>query len=339
MQTSCGQNADAGATEIQVCDGQGQWENSGTSCAYGCNGNQCGPLELAGMQMPFGAGLVSTGSQAYWFDGFESASIETCPVGGCAAAPTTIATAVSPSAFSGNLLALSAQFLFWPDGQTIGVAPLSPPSTPPTPGVFWTGSASSAPYQVVVAGSIVYWTDAGTGGIYQCAAGATCATPVTFLAPAPVPDGGTAVLPQLLAVDASNLYWSDTAGNVNSMALSGGSPVVLAAAAFPTSLVAFDGRAYWQTPSAVYSCLSGTPCSSLYSADPGGSFSGMATDGADLYWADAAGAVMKCALGPACAQPSVIASGQDTPSIVTVDAESVFWLAGSVTGGVYEYGK
>ncbi len=337
MQTACGHDGDAGSTAIQVCDGTGHWRDNGAFCPYGCVDNQCGPREIVADAQPFGAGIASNGIDVYWFSGFIGATIDTCPVSGCSGPAVSVVTNVSPSAYFGNALAMSPQYLYWPNGTTVAALPLGIPGA--SAGVFAPGTATSSPFQVVVDGSNVYWSDSGTSSIYQCALGPTCASPVTLVGPPPVPDGGSAVAPQLIAVDGVFLYWSDTAGNVNSMALGGGPVVLIAAGTSPSGLVAVAGRAYWTGLTAVYSCPANSACTNVYDPDPGSSFSGVATDGVSLYWSDSGGSVSKCGLGPTCTSPTVVASNLDTPSMLAVDTTNLFWLAGSASGAVFEYSK
>ena len=95
-----------------------------------------------------------------------------------------------------------------------------------------------------------------------------------------------------MALDATNLYWIDTAANtVVKLALSGGSPVNLA-----TGQNVPDG---------------------------------IALDAANVYWTTSgggsAGTVMKCAIGGCANSPQVLASARSDPTGIAVDANNVYW--------------
>jgi hypothetical protein len=150
------------------------------------------------------------------------------------------------------------------------------------------------------------------------------------------------VTPEELAVDATNVYWSDTAGDISSHPLLGGATVLITAGASPYDLVALAGEVYWTGDAGVFRCAANTACTpSPYYAEAISAFGNLAINATTLYWTtgNSPGAVRKCALGATCAAPTTFVDGVDTPSYIVVDAAHSYWLQGSSVGTVYEYSK
>jgi hypothetical protein len=326
--TTCGDECVDTTTDPAHCG------SCSTPCAYTCTAGACEPLEIEANTGPLGLGIATDGVDVFWLSNQSAATLDVCPVSGCVGSPQVIASNVTPGGVFGNMLAVSAQSLYWTDGSQVMDAPLSGTSN----AVFAT---TTSPQQLVVDATNVYWTDSA-GLIYACALGTTCVSPTTLVDLTAVPDGGTVVTPSELAVDATYVYWSDTAGNISSHPLHGGSTVIITASASPNDLVAWAGEVYWTGPEGVFRCAANAVCTPTpYYTEPTSVFSNLVTDGATLYWTtgESPGAVRKCALGATCGAPSTIVDGVDTPSYIVVDAVHTYWLQGQTTGTVYEYAK
>jgi hypothetical protein len=167
-------------------------------------------------QEPGATGIASNASAAYWTNG-GSGAIRTRSLGAPAASGGT-------TLISGQLhpdgIALDATALYWANhdasnGEIVKMPIAGGPSTP-------VASGRANPHSVVVASGYVYWTEQGDG------------TPNTgSVQRAPVDSDGDAgaittfadhqPMPSAIAVDASNVYWTDSvAGRIMRAPLSGG---------------------------------------------------------------------------------------------------------------------
>jgi hypothetical protein len=156
-----------------------------------------------------------------------------------------------------------------------------------------------------------------------------------------------AVAPQGVAVDATNVYWTDsTTGQVATCAKSGcnGTPTFLvsnSAQLYPQSIVAEGGTVYYVTydfsnPGAVFGCGAGG-CNNLpttIAANQAGPIA-LAADSSNLYWTTQGGQVMQCALGGCSGNPTALATVAGLQPLgigaLAVDATSVYW---SDSGGI-----
>jgi hypothetical protein len=297
---------------------------------YPCTNGACQGIELVQGDPTAGiAAIVSDGTDLFVLTSPSSGTIEKCAVAGCNQRPTTVAGVNNPNS-AGAPLALGGSWLYWANGTAVEDVAIAAPTA--TPFAQPAGSAISA---VATNSTYVVWSDQNLG-ILTCALGATCASPRTLLDLASM--SGPA---QSIAADETYVYWSDSNDNLSSIPIAGGSPSMLATGAGfggPATMVAAAGRVYYiDATQGVSMAVGGTASSgAVYSKDT--QATALATDGTTLYWAD--GEIKKCALGPSCATPTVLAAASSA-SYLAVDANHTFWIATDSNGNtnVYEYAK
>jgi hypothetical protein len=163
----------------------------------------------------------------------------------------------------------------------------------------------------------------------SCAAGAC--QPVTL---------ATATAPQGVAVDATNVYWTNsTTGEVEACAKSGCNsiPTTLvsdASVLYPQSIVTAAGSFYYlvynfSNPGSVLACAA-SGCNNQPTTVASNQIgpSALAVDASNLYWTNQAGQVMQCELGGCSGGPTALATGLGGPFSIgglAVDAANVYW--------------
>jgi len=191
--------------------------------------------------------------------------------------------------------------------------------------------------------------------VLRCAA-TGCGNRPTVLVTYPPLDGvgavgGLPVAPSALAVDATNVYWTD-AHSVRACAIGGCgcSPTSLASGLIqPPGVAAAAGRVFWTVWTSgspdtgdvgscpVAGCAGASP--TLLATAQGGA-QGVAADDSDVYWLDTsagAGSVLRCPVGGCDGGPTELASDQGNPIAVALDATNVYWT--SPVGSVVQCSK
>lgn len=161
-----------------------------------------------------------------------------------------------------------------------------------------------------------------------------------------------------MAIDGTYLYWT-TGGDVRAIPLAGGSVRVLAytPGATTRSLVVDGHSMYWLRGLEVVRLAKpggsgGPPATSACASNPGWSFpvllsnvggwGDLATDGADLFWTDGIGSgqgrVFKLPVSGGVA-PTVLASGQESPSGIALLGSSVYWANHGPQGAIMRIDK
>jgi hypothetical protein len=135
---------------------------------------------------------------------------------------------------------------------------------------------------VVADGSAVYWGTSGRGVLSVPVGGGSATTIAT----------GS---PWRFALDASNVYWTDTGNNgVMQAPRAGGSATTLAAGQGAPWGIAVDTKAvYWAAGGSIYSVPIGGGTETTYAS--GASPRGVAVDATYIYWVNIPGAIMRVA--------------------------------------------
>jgi hypothetical protein len=138
--------------------------------------------------------------------------------------------------------------------------------------------------------------------------------------------------PSAIAIDSSNVYWSDdTLGTIMSAPLGGGGVVTRATGQGKSAWIVTDATSlYWAGGSEIMRAdLHGGAPSPFVAADA----SALARDTSYLYWSEASpGAVRRAALDGGA--PTLLLSRPSAPFEVAVDDAAIFWGEANVNGGI-----
>ncbi len=340
----------------------------GHDCLGGaCDAGACVPLPVGvlatGQFSPIA--MAVDGTSVYWLDWGASISSEgggglptvevfaaqvvKCAVGGCGNRPTVLATLSLPTPFpsaiaggiptSPSALAVDATNVYWTEQTAVRACAIGGCGCSPTtiatgvnqpPGVaaaagsaFWTVWAHGAPY---------------TGTVETCPI-TGCVGGPTILAHA---QGG----PLGLVSDGTDVSWVDTYANNGSLMMCpvggcNGAPTQLWASTGvtggnPIGVVGDATRLYWTNggPGSVMECQKADCPGTLITLASGRNRpSGIAVDGADVYWRE--DNVYKCAIGGCNGTPTLVATASidqfSWDAALALDSTRVYWTQGGTT--------
>ncbi|WP_248342237.1 IPT/TIG domain-containing protein [Anaeromyxobacter paludicola] len=174
-------------------------------------------------------------------------------------------------------------------------------------------SASSCPVEVV--------TPSGTAS----------STGSFSVLPAPVTLGQSAGA-WGIAVDATSVYWTETAGAVRKIARGGGAATTLATGLTNPQAIAIDATSVYFAENSLSGTLQKVPLaggSATTLASGLAQVTAIAVDAASVYWVEyqPAGALKKVSIGGGSV--TTLASGLDWPVGVAVDGSAVYWTESS----------
>ncbi len=284
------------------------------------------PVAIATHEDPVALALDDT--YVYWVN--SGGTVLDCPVAGCPSNVPTI-LALDAEGYGSQTLAAGDLTAFFVDtsynidtcaGAGCGLAATKYESGEVEGGLYYYFYDS-----LITDSANTYFTEGST--IYSCPLGATCSAPVSLHTVTKSSVG-------LLAVSSANLFFvreGYSADSIRSVPIGGGSSTLVcdsSTLADAESMVYAGGYVYFTsgyTPGTIYQCLAaggGSP--TVYATDT--QPYGLATDGTNLYWTNYAGSasVATCAVGATCTSPRTVASGQDYPTSIAVNAASVFWI-------------
>jgi hypothetical protein len=327
---SCGGTCVNPNTDPQNCGG------CGVVCNTTCTNGVC-PLIAPDSGVPPVVGdnacLTVDSANVYWGTGTTTGSVWSVPIAG--GTPTQVVGNQSTP----HPMASDGTNLYFGNQGTAGTCTGSIQRVPVGGAVTATpiATAQCVPLDVVVDANNVYWTNSGDGSVWK--SDKTTPNPINLV---PASTAGHAAY---LRVDATNVYFTDTAGGVvNRVPIAGGNVTAMTTTGIPTPThIAIDGtNAYFGSRSA-----SGAAILSVALTASGGNttqvvknlatINGIQTDGTSLWFAEASsvlpymggtGQIHRDTVGGA--NDTVLASKQNGPNCISVDATSVYWIN---TGG------
>ncbi|HEY1959226.1 MAG TPA: hypothetical protein VGH28_26610 [Polyangiaceae bacterium] len=329
--TACGGQCVDTASDDKNCGGCGIVCN--TQCAAGV----C-PLIAAGcdggvaQQASDNACLTVDAKNVYWGTGFNNTgSVWSVPLGG--GCPTLMIggqAAPHGMASDGTNLFYANQGTFQANNGSIQRIPVGGGSATPI------ATNQAFPLDVAVDANNVYWTNSADGSVWK--SDKTTPNPVKLAGPLGLNHA------RFLRVDATNVYFTDgTSGVVDRVPIAGGSVAPLSTAVTNAGHLAIDTKnAYFASRGATTAALMSVPLNAS-AATPSQlvpnlpSLNGIETDGTSIWFAEATnvqpyapstGEIHR--VTAAGASDTKLASGQNGPDCVSVDATSVYWID---TGG------
>jgi hypothetical protein len=176
--------------------------------ASGCGGNPT--VFSSGQNYPLWVAVDE--ATVYWTDAGDyqkpDGAIMKCPIAGCAGAPTMLV----PGLNAPDDIVVDAAHLYWTEPNWTYPTPASVvrQSNKDGSNVIVLATNQEDPWELVVDGTSVYWTNyVASGTVVKCAIGGCNGTP-TVLASG---QGG----PLGIAIDETSLYWATELGTVMKM--------------------------------------------------------------------------------------------------------------------------
>jgi hypothetical protein len=219
--------------------------------------------------------ITAVGTTLYWAAGADDeGTLRSCPTTGCAGAGTLLA---SDLVSVDGLVALDSSLFLTADEDGLETLP----ETGGTPSAFG-GTDSIAADYVATDGTEIYWSVfSETNGLIQRCLPASCGSPATLVS-------GIAA-PTVIAVDSSNVYFTDGLGLARCPRAGCTSPTVLAPADSPFYAMAVDAdNVYWVEIKGAFAVPIGGGSSSalpLPSSVSSGTFAhAIVVDDQAVYW-------------------------------------------------------
>jgi hypothetical protein len=135
-----------------------------------------------------------------------------------------------------------------------------------------------------------------------------------------------------MAVDATNLYWTDAGSpsgyispGVFMAAKFAASATLVASASTPVGIGIYQGTLYWTDigTGAVMTWMPGSAATTLSSSLSPGS---LAVDSSGVYWIDSRTTIMRAPLTGSAVTPQTLATAQTAAIAIATNSTSVFWI-------------
>ena len=309
--------------------GDGDFFDSEPAPDAGPPWNGGAPVTLAAGEQP--VSLAIDTANVYWEN--NGGAVADCPLSGCPNNTPTFLVGGGGGFFSESIAAGSSIAFFAVSGSVDSCAS---GGCSFTPAPYWTepefdeggaGDAGGGFVNDIISDSTnLYFTDGLS--VYSCPIASTCSSPTALLTT------GSGAFEQL-AVNAGDVFYvnDDTATpSLHAVPITGGATRLVCKSDLLwdiNSIVASSAYVYFTTgddSSSIYQCpAAGGGKPTVFASDE---FPyGLAADGANLYWTNNAnpGVIGTCPLGPACMGSRTVASGQDNPAAIAVNATAVYW--------------
>jgi hypothetical protein len=145
--------------------------------------------------------------------------------------------------------------------------------------------------------------------------------------------------PNEIAVDANNIYWTDTwngpyGGRVAKMAAGGGAVTTLGSDNYPVHIAVYGNYVYYQASNNLMKVGTNGIAAAISIASTAGG--GVAADASGVYWTDGTGSVYAMPAGSTTA--TTIASSQGAPDYIISDATTLYWT-NNISGTVMAVAK
>jgi len=251
---------------------------------------------------------------------FKDGALLRCAAGGCGGAPSPIAVGID-NAWTESFAVAGPSSYFTArtkDGARVVTVDDSACTSAPA-------GVPGAGYDFAADDTTVYFT-AGYA-VEACSGG--CASPTTLWT-SPAPN----IVTSGIAVDATDVYWSTSHGEIYRCAKSGcgGQPTLVTHTIFGLDAIALDDVNIYATGYGLLSCpKSGCAQPSVLTTvnAPSTPSAHLATDGVNVYWTrltavyPSRGGVFRCPVTGCSAPEQIAATGQ--PGGVAVDGARVYW--------------
>ncbi len=282
-----------------ACDSIGGLTTDGTTvywsadCAkasvvLGCTGTGCGTSPTLINTGPFGFQILVSGGTLFWeVPGSLKTTgglsfIASCPPSNCTT-PTNLGSMVT-----GGIATNGTNLYWWNGTSTLDTCAISGCTTASQVNTYSSSqpSATGAAYTVAANATSVFWAASATGTILSCiASNGLCAGTIAI--------STGRVGATVIAADASNVYWNETAGVMQCPVggCAGAAPTVLGAA--NATNIASDGTyVYWPSGTTIYRAQIGHAGSAVAIAQNQAGAGTVAVGPKAVYWSVNTGNIM-----------------------------------------------
>jgi hypothetical protein len=278
-----------------------------------CSAGRCATVLASGQTQLNGIAVDPSGTNVYWTTSVSGGSVAKCATAGCGGIPTALVTWGSLTLNGG--LAVDATYAYLLTSG--GVVRCALGNCVGTWG-YLENTAPDAPMGITTYQGNAYWvrTTPNPEVLMQ----------YTGVLPSTSISSGYIGTPTTIAVDATNIYWTNNNnGDVRQCPISNcASPLTIASGQLSMRSIKVDATSvYWTNQTSVMKVAIGGGNLKTLASGQGLPY-GVAVDSANVYWTNqTGGTVMKVAVGGGAS--TTLATGQNQPTGIAVDATNVYW--------------